>query len=121
MKEYMFLFRGPRNEHNEVLDTPGKWQTHMQKWAAWMGELAKQGKLVSAQPLETDSGRLVPHGGRPATDGPYIEGKDMIVGGFLICKAESYEEAVALSRNCPSLQDFKSAIVEVRVVQEMKP
>jgi len=121
MKEYMFLFRGPRNDHNKVLDTPQKWQTHMQKWAVWMGELAKQGKLVSAQPLETESGKLVRPGKQPATDGPYIEGKDMIVGGYLICKAESYEEAVAISRGCPSLQDFESALVEVRVVQELKP
>jgi len=121
MKEYMFLFRGPRDNHENVLNTPEKWQTHMQKWAAWMGELAKQGKLVSAQPLETGSGRLVKPGKQPATDGPFIEGKDMIVGGYLICKAENYEEAVAISRGCPALQDFESALVEVRVVQELKP
>lgn len=121
MKDYMFLFRGRRREHDKELSTPEKWQMHMQKWAAWMGELAKQGKLVSAQPLESDSGRLVRPGNLPATDGPFIEGKEMIVGGYLICKAGSYEEAVAISRGCPSLQDFESSIVEVRVVQEMKP
>jgi hypothetical protein len=121
VKEYMFLFRGRRHEHQEVLNTPEKWQQHMGRWAAWMGELAKQGRLVSAQPFESESGRQVPPGGRPATDGPFTEGKDMIVGGYLLCKAENYEEAVSLARGCPSLADFPSALVEVRVVQELKP
>lgn len=121
VKEYMFLFRGRRHDPKAVLNTPEKWQAHLQKWAAWMGDLAKQGKLVSAQPLETDSGKLVRHGNLPATDGPFIEGKEMIVGGYLICRAESYEEAVAISRGCPSLQDFENSLVEVRVVQELKP
>lgn len=120
MKEYLFLFRGRRSEHTEVLDTPEKWRTHMGKWAAWMGELAQSGKLVSAQPFETDSGRQVRPGNQPVTDGPFIEGKEMVVGGYLMCKAESYDEAVAIARGCPSLHDFKSAIVEVRVVQELK-
>jgi hypothetical protein len=120
MKEYMFLFRGRRTEHNEVLNTPEKWQDHLKKWAAWMGELTKQGKLVSAQPLESGSGRLVRPGKQPATDGPFIEGKEMIVGGYLICKAESYDEAVEISRGCPSLHTFESSVVEVRVVQELK-
>jgi hypothetical protein len=119
MKEYMFLFRGPRHEPMEVLKTPENWHAHMQKWVAWMGELAKQGKLVSAQPLERDSGRQVRKGKQP-TDGPFIEGKDMIVGGYLICKAESYEEAVSIARGCPSLEDFESSVVEVRVFQELK-
>lgn len=120
MKEYMFLFRGPSHEPMDVLKTPERWQGHMQKWAAWMGELAQQGRLISAQPLERDSGRQVRKDPKPATDGPYIEGKDMIVGGYLLCKAESFEEAAAIAKGCPSLEDFPNAVVEVRVVQEMK-
>jgi len=42
------------------------------------------------------------------------------VGGYLLCKAESYEEAVSIARGCPSLEDFPNSVVEVRVVQEMK-
>lgn len=120
MKEYMFLFRGHPRQHEQVLDTPEKWKAHMQKWAAWMGDLSKQGRLVSAQPFETTSGRQVRPGNRPATDGPYVEGKDMIVGGYLLCRAESYDEAVAIARGCPALDDFESSLVEVRVVQELK-
>jgi hypothetical protein len=120
MKEYMFLFRGQRHQHGQVLDTPEKWKAHMQKWAAWMGDLGKQGRLVSARPFESDTGKQVRPGNRPVTDGPYVEGKDLIVGGYLLCRAESYDEAVALARGCPSLHDFESAVVEVRVVQELK-
>jgi hypothetical protein len=42
------------------------------------------------------------------------------VGGYLLCRAESYDEAVELARGCPSLHDFQSALVEVRAVQELK-
>ncbi|MDB5048829.1 MAG: hypothetical protein JWO30_1900 [Fibrobacteres bacterium] len=119
MKEFMFLFHGPREPMN-ILKTPEQSQRHMQKWAAWMGELGKQGKLVSGQPLETATGRQVRPGKQPVTDGPFVEGKEMILGGYLLLKAESYDEAVSLARGCPILEEFDSAIVEVRAIQEMK-
>ncbi|MDB5105969.1 MAG: hypothetical protein JWP91_3658 [Fibrobacteres bacterium] len=120
MKEYMFLFHGPR-EPMSILKSPEKMQAHMQKWAAWMGDLGQKGKLVSAQPLEAASGKQIHSGKQAITDGPFMEGKDLIVGGYLICKAESYDEAVSLAKGCPILSEFDNAVVEVRVVQEMKP
>jgi hypothetical protein len=120
MNEYLFLFRGPRHEPMDVLKSPEQWQKHMQKWADWIGEMAKNGRLVSAQPLESSVGKQVRRGGQPATDGPFTEGKDMIVGGYLLCKAESFDEAVALARGCPSLEDFENSVVEVRIVKELK-
>ena len=52
------------------------------------------------------------------TDGPFMEGKEM-VGGYLICKADSLEEAVEISKGCPILE-YESGIVEVREIQELK-
>lgn len=97
---------------------PGDFQKHMAKRQAWMGGLAAKGKRVSAQPPEP-KGKLVTPGRRPATDGPFIEGKDMIVGGYLICRAESEEEAVELSRGCPILEDMATSVVEIRAVRTM--
>ena len=119
MKEYIFLFHGPKDPMS-VIKSPADMEKHMAKWQAWMGGLAAKGRLVSAQPLEP-GGKLVAPGRRPATDGPFIEGKDMIVGGYLICKAENEADAVELARGCPILEDLETSVVEIRAVMPMRP
>lgn len=115
MKEYIFLFRG--GEAAVLQQSPEKWQAHMQKWAQWMGGLSEQGKFVGAQPLSR-SGKQVTGNKKLVTDGPFMEGKEL-VGGYLICKSDSYEEAVEIAKGCPILE-FESGAVEVREIQEMK-
>ena len=114
MKEYLLLFRG--GDGKTLRQSPEKWQQHMQKWATWMGDLTKDGKFVSAQPLSNE-GKSVTGTKKTVTDGPYIEGKEM-VGGYLICKADSFDGAVAIANDCPIL-DFDNGAVEVREIQEM--
>ncbi len=81
-----------------------------------MGGLTEQGKFVAAQPLE-QSGKQVTGDKKIVTDGPFIEGKEM-VGGYLICKADSYDEAVEMAKGCPILE-FEDGNVEVRLLQDM--
>ena len=99
----------------EVQQSPEKWQAHMQKWMQWMSALTEQGKFVGAQPLKAD-GKVVKGTGKAVTDGPFVEGKEM-VGGYLICRAGSLEEAVEISMGCPILEH--DGIVEVREINEM--
>jgi hypothetical protein len=47
------------------------------------------------------------------TDGPYAEARE-VIGGLFILEAADYEEAVALSRDCPHL-DFGS--IEIREIE----
>ncbi len=82
-----------------------------------MGDLTQQDKFVGAQPLN-GTGKQITGSKKVVTDGPFMEGKEM-VGGYLICKAASYDEAVELSKGCPIL-DFDDGIVEVREIQELK-
>lgn len=51
------------------------------------------------------------------TDGPFIEGKEM-VGGYLMCKADNYDEALELAKGCPILE-FEDGKVEVREIMSM--
>jgi hypothetical protein len=112
MKDYLLLFRG-----GEVAQSPEESQAHMQRWMQWMGDLGNQGKFVGAQPLNK-TGKQVKGSNRIVTDGPFMEGKEM-VGGYLICKAGSFDEAVEISKGCPILE-FDGGIVEVREIQELK-
>ena len=112
MKEYLLLFRGA-----DVPQSPEESQAHMQRWMQWMGDLGKEGKFVGAQPLNK-TGKQITGKNKVVTDGPFMEGKEM-VGGYLICKAASYEEALEISKGCPILE-FETGIVEVREIQELK-
>jgi hypothetical protein len=112
MKEYLLLFRGG----DYGTQSPEESQAHMQRWVAWMTELGKEGKFVGAQPL-TKTGKQVKGSKKVVSDGPFMEGKET-VGGYLICKADSFDAAVEISKDCPILE-FDSGIVEVREIQEM--
>ena len=112
MKDYLLLFRGG----DYGTQSPEESQAHMQRWAAWMTELSREGKFVGAQPL-TKTGKQVKGSKKVVSDGPFIEGKET-VGGYLICKADSFDGAVEISKDCPILE-FDSGIVEVREIQEM--
>jgi len=115
MKEYLFLFRGGDDNFQEQ-QSPEKWQAQMQKWMQWMGGLQQKGVLVGAQPLAR-SGKQVTGIKKVVTDGPFVEGKEA-VGGYMTCKASSYEEAVEIAKGCPIL-DFDGGRVEVRETQQM--
>ena len=115
MKEYLFLFRGGDNA--SLHESPEKLQAHMQQWMQWMGGLQEKQQLVGAQPLN-QTGKQITGTAKTVTEGPFMEGKEM-VGGYLVCKAESYNAAIEIAKGCPILE-FDDGKVEVREVQEMK-
>jgi hypothetical protein len=115
MKQYLFLFRGGRMYDPQT--HPEEFKAHMQKWMQWMGGLNEQGKLLGAQPLEK-TGKQVTGTGKVVTDGPFMEGKEM-VGGYLMCKADTIDEAVEISKGCPIL-NFDDGRIEVREIQELQ-
>lgn len=113
MKEYLYLFRG--GDARRVQQSPEEMQEHMQKWGAWMGKLAQQGKLTAGQPLQKE-GKVVEKAGEIITDGPFAEGNE-IVGGYLIVKAGDLVEAVEMSKECPIFEH--DGTVEVREIAPM--
>lgn len=115
MTAYLLLFRGGNNE--ALQQSPEQWQAHMQQWMEWMSALHEQGKFAGAQPLKPE-GKVVRGCNKLVTDGPFMEGNE-IVSGYLICNAASYEEAIEISKGCPVLLS-DSGIVEIREIQDMQ-
>lgn len=115
MTEFLFLFRGGESGKMDGQQSSEDWQAYMQKWMQWMQGLTDQGLFVSSEPLR-DAGKVVSNKGNVITDGPFTEGKE-IVGGYLICKAESLEEAVEFSKGCP-IFDYEDGTVEVREINK---
>src|SRR5215212_8092545 len=114
MKEFLFLFRG--GDGATLQQSPERWQEHMQKWMVWMGDLKDRGKLIGAQPL-TMTGKIVTGSKKVVSDGPYMEGKEM-VAGYLMCHAAGYDEAVEISKGCPILE-FEDGTIEIREIGEL--
>ncbi len=85
----------------------------LQTWNAWVGQLAKQGKLQAGHPLEP-AGRVI-RGARAekVLDGPFAEAKEFI-GGYLLLTVASIDEATEIAQRCPNLKH--GMIVEVREV-----
>ena len=113
MKEYLLLFRGGNTYGIE--QPPGQIQAHMQRWMEWMGNLGKEGKFVGAQPLD-HTGKTVSGTQKVISDGPFMEGKEM-VGGYLIVNAKDIDEAVEISKGCPIFNE--DGKLEVRPLQKM--
>jgi hypothetical protein len=115
MSEFVYLFRIGAAEQREAMGTPEHAQQSMEVWLAWMRELEAKGHLKNpGQPLEPD-GKAVRGRQRAATDGPYVEVKDL-VAGFIVIEARDLAQAVELSTGCPILEGDGS--VEIRPVMQ---
>jgi len=95
--------------------SPDQMQVLMKTWMDWMGGIAAQNKLVSSgNRLAPVAKVLAPN--NVITDGPFVEIKEAI-GGYIIVKAASLEEATELSKGCPILD--VNGTVEIRMVIPM--
>ncbi|HTA83416.1 MAG TPA: YciI family protein [Bacteroidia bacterium] len=112
MEKFLFLYRGKEGGHGL---SPEAMQKHMEKWYAWMGDLAKKGIMGASEPLQP-TGKQVSGSKKVVTDGPFIEAKEMI-GGYTVVNAKDINEAVEIAKGCPVFEvDGK---LEVRPIQKM--
>ena len=106
----MYLIRGGDEKFSQY--SPEEMQSHMQDWQKWMEHLNATGHEASGKRLDT-RGRVVHQKGALITDGPFMEGKEL-VGGFIIITAEDEAEAIELSKGCPAFET--DSTIEVRPV-----
>lgn len=99
MQEFMMLFRHVPNPN--YMPSPEEIKAEIKKWQDWIGSIAAQGKFSSTNRLSYE-GRVVKPG-NVVTDGPYAEIKE-IIGGYIIVKADNFEDAVEMAKGCPMLQ-----------------
>lgn len=114
MNEFLLVFRADAAD-NAPAPSPEALQARMQPWQDWMGGLAAQNKLVSHGNRLHSEGRVVKPG-NVITNGPFVEIKEAI-GGYIIIRAESIDEAAELSKACPILNIGGN--VEVRALVPM--
>jgi hypothetical protein len=114
MEEFLLVFRTD-SANEEPHASPTELQAMMKPWQDWMGNIAAQNKLVSSGNRLTSDGRVVKSNG-VITNGPYVELKEAI-GGYIIIRAYSIDEAAELSKACPILK--MGGNVEIRTIVPM--
>lgn len=113
MPKYMYLIRG--GDAQQASLSPEAMQKHMEVWKAWLQDLAEKKIYEDGLPLSQE-GKQVKKSGEIVTDGPYIEGKE-IVGGYIIVNAKDMDEAIEISKGCPVFEH--DGEVEIREIMSM--
>jgi len=97
---------------SEKTDAENK--SEMQAWGAYMGKLMSTGNMTGGLPL-VSGGKTVSASGIVAE--PVNSAKEGIVGGYLIIKADSLDQAVDFAKDCPHITNQGN--IEVRELAPM--
>jgi len=110
MDEFMLIFR---HQDGSKIASPEQMQMWMKQTMDWIGGIAAQNKFSGGNGLPFDDSRVVRHD-KVVTNGPFGEIKETI-GGYIIVKADSVDEAVEFAKGSPVLQG-EGNTVEVRKI-----
>ena len=113
MEEFALI---KRHQDGAKVASPEQIQQWMKQTMDWIGGIAAQNKFVSGTGLPFDNARVVTtKNGKPVvTNGPFGDIKETI-GGFIVVKTVSMEEAVEFAKSCPVLQGEGNSM-EVRKI-----
>jgi hypothetical protein len=111
MTKFLFIFRSESSAHYRM--TPEQMQQNHERWQAWLGEGMRKGWLVNVgDGLQSDS-RVV-NAEKAVTDGPFVEGKE-VIGGFSIVQSDNIDAAAEIAKGCPMFEPGGTGgTVEVR-------
>ena len=112
MDEFALIMR---HEDGLKIASPEQIEIWMKATMDWIGGIAAQNKFVSGTGLLFADAKVVNHD-KVVTNGPYGEIKETI-GGFIIVKAESADEAAEFAKGCPVLGG-EGNTMEVRKISQ---
>ena len=102
MSEFLLLLQEPNGVFANY--SPEQMQGIIEKYNAWAQELGEAGKIIEGRKLKEDGGRLLSRRENGMVmDGPFSETKE-VIGGFFLIKANHYDEAIEICKNCPHLE-----------------
>ena len=113
--QYMLLIY--IDPEQEARLTPEEGEALLDRYRRVKGEIEAEGKLVAALKLPRRSPKSLrlEGDGLRATDGPFVETKELL-GGFFIVDCESIDDAVEIAALIPAAE---TGCVEVRGVMDL--
>ena len=97
--KFLFLYRNSPDPRAQP--SPADMQAGYMKWKNWMAKYAKE--ILEQSPARSGpkpGGAAAVVKGGAVTDGPYIEGKE-VVGGWSFIETESLASAVEIAKEVP--------------------
>jgi hypothetical protein len=114
MAEYVLFIRDDDVSYDGY--GPEEFAELFQKFVRWADRLQSEGRLRGVERLEGTDGRTVrKRGGALVVDGPYVEGKEAVLGYYVV-EAADWDEAARIAADCPCVDIGGSC--EVRLVGE---
>lgn len=104
MKQYLMIIKG----EGPAPSSPEEMQQALQGYMNWAAEMGDS--YVDGQRLEPQGALL--EGENVATDGPFLESKE-IIAGYIVINAADQDEANALAKTCPLMEH---CAIEVRPI-----
>jgi len=122
--QYMLLIYTPPDAYGDYSEE--EWAALVRRYEAYMAEQKEAGRYVDALRLDhreeartvriAREGGAAATGGATATDGPFVETKEMLAGYFLL-ECASRDEAVEQAKKIPGAE---VGTVEVRGVIDLR-
>jgi hypothetical protein len=94
--------------------SPEDMQRSLERGIEWIRAMKASGHFVGGDPLGETGLVLRGTHGRQKSDGPFVEGKE-IVAGYVLIAARNLAEATEVARGCPGLE--RNASVEIRPIE----
>ena len=116
MEEYMLIFR---HEDGQKVASPEQIQEWMKQTMDWVGGIAAQNKFVRGEGLLFEDAKVVHHD-KKVTNGPFGEIKETL-GGYVVVKAASADEAAEFAKASPILQGEGNTIEIRRLAHHEAP
>ncbi|MCG8607244.1 YciI family protein [bacterium] len=110
MAHFLLLLRGGNNDLKSY--SPEDLQNLLVQYEVWLDDLKESKCLLAAQKLKNDDGRFVAGKDDEVVDEGFLPEANDSVDGYVLVKAEDYDRAVVISRQCPALTHGGS--VEIR-------
>jgi hypothetical protein len=107
--KYLFIYRSPTEAPHRT-PSPAEMQEAMAQWNAWKTKF--QNEIIDMGDALTPAGAVCRSTG--VTDGPYIEGKE-VIGGYMLVATSSLERAIQIGREGP-MTKHPGASVEIRAL-----
>jgi len=113
MHEFMLLIRNDID--HQASWPPDRHQKFLKACEAYIGDLKKEAKLISAQPMVRQGTMLAKVNGQ-WKQAAFHEGKEVIVGYYHVL-ANDLNDAIAIAQRNPEFEFSDTARIEVRPIK----
>ena len=113
MDEFILIFR---HEDGSKIASPEQMESWMKQTRDWIGGIAAQNKFSGGNGLPFENAKVVRHS-NIVTNVPFGDIKETI-GGYIIVKADSVDEAVEFAKGSPVFMFQPSLLKEVGAIMQ---